>query len=180
MKKLFALVLVALLLIPSAWAETDLASLDPSAFAQATDEALQHVIDLARNELFRRQNEKTDGMTYLADQDGILFYLTGNYRIKNYPDDSFFYLEYILINDSDAQVSAKKESCYLNGWVSPLSVGCTVDPGKKIKDEFLIKLTDFGITSIEEIEEVEMTLYLRNAETSKKTYLPTVTLYFGE
>ena len=149
-----------------------------SDFSAYSDEELQRTLDAIRNELYKRQTEKSEDMIFLADQDGVQLYLTGNYWVKNYSSSFYLHIEYIFINDSDVQISVKKDSCYLNGWAASLGVSCKADPGKKVKDEFSIELTDLGITNLEEIDEVEISVYLRNEETTNRTYLPAVTIYF--
>lgn len=126
-------------------------------FASMTDEELHALVDGARNELANRELAATAD-TVLIDQDDVKVYLTGEHKVSS--NGSYLYMEAVVVNDSDKQISILIDSSSINGW-DVFSTGISeTNPGKKQKGEFDFSLEDAGISSYEEIEEIEMELYL--------------------
>lgn len=169
MKKLPALFLVLILLFSTCFAE----GLD---YSSMTDAQLHDIVDAARNELAKRELT-TAGNTVLLDQDGVQVYLTGDYTITG--SSKYLVLDVVVINDSDKNISVSIDSdCSINGWAVS-TMGCGETPaGKKKRAELSFKLSDAGISTYEEIEDIEMTLYLYDMdkwETVSRT--ETITLH---
>lgn len=175
MKKLLALVLAVLVLIPSAWAEVDLSSLDYSTFSEASDEDLQRILDLARNELFLRRENAHNEYQYLVDMDDVKIYLTGEYSVYS----GRLFLEYVFINDTDFTVSIYTDDCYVNGWKAYSGLISETQPHKKSKGKLDVKISDADIYDYSALEEIEWHFHARAKEKySAKIELDPVTIYF--
>lgn len=159
MKKMLSLFLVLLLVCTAAFAE----GLD---FPAMTEEELHEIISAARNELTKRELVASEKLV-IFEAEGVQVYLTGEHRVYG-TDTVFLDLEAVVINDSDVPVSLSTAACSVNGWnVWNMGISST-SVGKKQKGNFNINLTDAEISSYEEIEEIEFSLYLVNAETYQR------------
>ena len=161
MKKMFSLFLVLLLVCTTAFSFAE--GLDYSAM---TSEELYEIISAARNELTKRELVASEKLV-IFEAEGVQVYLTGEHRVYG-TDSVFLDLEAVVINDSDVPVSLSTAACSVNGWdVWNMGISST-SAGKKQKSNFNINLTDAEISTYEEIEEIEFTLYLVNSETYKR------------
>jgi len=161
MKKVFSVLLMLVLICTAGFATAE--GLD---YSSMSDEELHATISSARNELTRRELIAEEKLV-IFEADNVQAYLTGNYEVYG-SDTVFLNLEAVIINDSDATVSLMTEACCINGWdVWSMGIANT-SAGKKHKGNFNIKLTDAEIATFEEIEEIEFTFYLSNAETYKR------------
>lgn len=151
MKKVFA-ILLAVLFVCSFCA----AGAEGTDFAAMSDEELHALVDGARNELAKRELTAAEG-TVLFEQEGVTVYLTGEHKI-GYSGE--LELEAVVVNDSDLEVDVFLDSASINGWdVYNSGIG-EVSAGKKKKDYFAFNLEDAEISSYEEVEDIDMALYL--------------------
>ena len=149
MKKTLSFFIALLVLLTcTAFAE---AALDYTAM---TDEQLHQIIDEARNELTKREMVAAENLV-LFEQDGVTVYLTGAYEPWG-SDNVYLDLEAVVINDSDKTVSILIDACSINGWDVYSSGVSDTSAGKKQKGQLEFLLTDAGISTYEEIEEVEI------------------------
>ena len=129
-------------------------------FTAMTDDELHALVDGARNELAKRELVVAED-TVILEQEGVTVYLTGEHEI-DYSGN--LNLEAVVVNDSDREISVFLDSASINGWdVFNVGIGET-SVGKKQKGFFLFQLEDAEISSYEEVEDIEMTLYLFDAE----------------
>lgn len=156
MKKLISALLVALMLL-----SVTLAVAEGIDFASMTDDELLAVIDGARNEQAKRILTAAAD-TVIVDQDGVTIYLTGNNRIDEYGPELF--IEAVVVNDTDKNIDVYVDSASVNGW-NVEAYGITeTSAGKKQKGEFSAYLDDAEVSTIEEIEEIELELYIADAD----------------
>ena len=157
MKKLFVVVL-AFMLCSVALAE----GLD---WTSMTDDELHSIIDHARNELTKRElvaGEKT----VLVDQDGIQFYLTGEYEFADRDvDRKMVELQTVLINDSSNNVGITIDSLYVNGWNIFALCGAQAAAGKRDKSTIDMNVFDAEVTAFEDIKEMEFTIKVYDLDT---------------
>lgn len=135
-------------------------------FASMTDEELHDLINAARNELKVREliAEKD---TVILEQDGVKVYLTGNYEVKDYTSSSgriLLRLEAVVVNDTDTTVSIMFDASVVNGWDVGNSAIVDVSSGHKKKDNFEFTISDAEISSYEEIEDMELSMYVYDAD----------------
>ncbi len=159
MKRTLALLFALLMLCGTCLAE----GLD---YPSMTDEQLHAVIDAARNELSKRELV-LDGKTLLFEKEGVSVYLTSDFKADTIVTDSWHYMRasVIVVNDSDLNVRVGIDSMSVNGWEVSCTGFSSVAPGKKSKDELYFNALDTDVTSVEEIETVEITFRLANADT---------------
>lgn len=175
MRRLFALLMAAMLLlaVPAFAEETD--------FASMTDEALHALIDGARNELVKRELV-AGGKILLFEQDGVQLYLTGNYTVQSWGEGKpVLQLEGIVINDTEQMIGVYIDTVAVNGW--DVYGGCiiNVDPGKKKKASFEIRLYDGEAMTYEEIEEITFNFRVSESSTYKKLFdAPDITVQFNQ
>lgn len=175
MRRLFALLMAAMLLlaVPAFAEETD--------FASMTDEALHALIDGARNELVKRELV-AGGKILLFEQDGVQLYLTGNYTVQSLGEGKpVLQLEGIVINDTEQMIGVYIDTVAVNGW--DVYGGCiiNVDPGKKKKASFEIRLYDGEAMTYEEIEEITFNFRVSESSTYKKLFdAPDITVQFNQ
>lgn len=156
MKKLaLILAIVILVVFASAFAE----GMD---FASMSDEQLQMIIDGAQTELANRKGDSVnDGI--LIDQDGVKVYLTGNHEIWG-NESLYLDLEVVVENNSDKTISILIDSMSVNGWnVYGFGVSDT-QPGKKQKGNLEFCLSEAGISTYEEVEEIEFIFTIYDSE----------------
>lgn len=142
-----------------------------------TDEQLHKIIDLAKNELLKRELIAQEKLI-IFDQDGVQLYLTGEYKFRL----PYMELNAVVINNSDVTVAFSTDyKVSVNGWEvwgDPDYLGKT-SPGKKHKGNFTIKIEDAEVGSFDEIEEIEFNLTLVNADTNRViSTAPTVTVHY--
>ncbi len=174
MKKVLAAFLALLLLCGSCLAE----GLD---YASMTDAQLHDIVNAARNELTRRELV-AEGKTLLFEQDGVSVYLTSGFEADSIHTDAWYFMRagVIVVNDSDINVRVGIESMSVNGWEVSNSGFSSVSPGKKAKDELAFNAADTDITAVEEIETIEITFRLSNADTYRFfADVPAITLHFN-
>ena len=158
MKRLFALVLAMTLIGSSALAlEIDWSTL--------SDDEIRTVIAEAQTELSSRAPlpEGTlpiaDG-TVLLDQDGILVTLTGKVETMG----TLMELEVIVENNSSKGIYVNVSSSSINGWEVFGAGIADIGAGKKKKGDLMFTLDDASISSPSEIEELELTLSVADAD----------------
>lgn len=149
-------------------------------YASMSDEELHAVVDGARNELASRELTMA-GDTVLLDQDGVKVYLTGEKSISPFGSYTFLRLETIVVNDSDVNASVSIESASVNGWeISGTGITKT-SAGKKQKGDLSFDIAPSGAQSLEEIEDLEITLRLSDSDTFRFYGDPvTITLHPAE
>lgn len=158
MKKYIAMILILVLSITSmiAFAEgIDVTSM--------TDEELRAIVSSARNELAKRELDAAAD-TVLFDAEGVKMYLTGNSRVSN--DGEFAYFEVVVVNDTDVEVGITVDSASINGWDVFGSDVYGTSAGKKQKAEMFFKISDAEISTIEEIDDMELTFRLFDSTNS--------------
>lgn len=129
-------------------------------FSAMTDEELHEIINSARNELKKRELLFAED-TALIDQDKVKVYLTGKYEIVEYfyPEDQIgVAFEAIVINDSDKTIGINFDSATVNGWDVGYGGISEVTAGHKKKVELELYISDAGISTFEEIEDVVFAL----------------------
>ena len=145
MKKLFALLLALLLIGSVALAET----ID---FASMTDEELNTLIAGAQAEL----KSRSGGEEYWYNDGGIVVYPAGASKFDNIMNT----VDYAIAveNGSDKTINVSCEFV-VNGWeATTLGVIDDVAPGKSKKDFASIFVKDFGVTSLEDVETLEVSI----------------------
>ena len=157
MKRLICALLAALMLL------CGMAVAEEIDFASMDDSALHAMIDGARNELTKRELIAAEN-TVLFEQDGVTVYLTGDHEV--WGSDSYYLdMGVVLVNDSEKTVFLTVNTAYINGW-EVYGGGITdTDAGKKQKANLDFGISDAGITTYEEIEEIEINFWLCDAET---------------
>ena len=151
MKKLLVVLMVCALLCSSALAaETDLSAMSVA--------ELQEVINAARSEILRR-TARNDGTLFVVDEaDGLQIYITG----KGETDWSEAYqLEAVVINGTQQAVTISFDNVVINGWeTEPFGNQIpNIGAGKKKKGSIPLTLKDAELTSVSQIEEVEITFH---------------------
>ncbi len=148
MKKLLIVLLCALLVFTPALAED---------YSTKSVDELHAIINDVRTELLKRElviGEKT----LLFESNGVSLYLTGDY------EDSWagFQLNVIVINDSDKTISVTPDNlkASVNGWDVTCMSSTQVNAGKKLKGYFTFSLDEADVSSVSEIEEIELRLYI--------------------
>lgn len=171
MKKLIAL-LLALLFCACA------ASASEIDWSGMTDDEIKGIIAEAQAELSKRSPAVEGALpiaegTVLLDRDGILATLTGKVDTLG----SLMTLEVIVENNSAEPIFLNVHSSSINGW-EVFGAGISdIGAGKKKKGDLMFTLDDAGISSPSEIEELELTLSVANADTWSTTFTTdTITL----
>ena len=162
MKKLFAIIVCAILMISVACAED---------YSKMSTEELQTALDAIRNELLTR--DPAFGENYILYDDGeIQLYFTGTYSARDHSfDKDVVVVEFdaILVNKSQNNVRLVIGDCYVNGWSASASEELgSLKAGKKAKGTIRINtsaVTSKGISK--ELEEIELEFVIRNADTKK-------------
>ena len=173
MKRLICALLAALMLL------CGMAVAEEIDFASMDDSALHAMIDGARNELTKRELIAAEN-TVLFEQDGVTVYLTGNYDVWGYDEDNYLDLEAVLVNESDKMLYVTVRYAYINGWEVSGGAFSDTDAGKKAKDTLQFYLTDAGVATYEEIEDIEMTFAIVDSATYETiTVLEPITVHFN-
>ncbi len=151
-------------------------------YASLSDDELHLVISKARNELAKRElNAEKDAV--LFEQDGVTVYLTG----KDSFEEDKYDLEYaplkigvILINDSDRNIGVNLKNPAVNGWDVSSSLAPSVSANKKAKGVIELNVFDAEITSLDDLEELEVSFELYDTD-SYDTFAEVgpVTLHFN-
>ena len=169
MRKFLAILFAALLLCGSCLAE----GLD---YASMTDDQLHAIVDAARNELAKRELV-AEGDTLLFEKDGVSVYLTSDFEANSY---GRMRAKVVIINDSDKNMGVGIDSLCVNGWELTTLGFSTVSAGKKSKDELYFDGEDAEITSVEEIETIEITFHTYDGDTYQTiSKIDPVTLHFN-
>lgn len=173
MKKIFACLLAALLLISIT---TTIA--EEMDFASMSDDELHALVDGARNELAKRELSAAED-TVILEQDGVNVYLTGNKEIQDYSNE--LQIEAVVVNDTNKNISVIIDSASVNGWNVFGSGISTTTAGKKQKGSFWLYLDGADVSALEEVEDVELSLYLYDDDSYETIGDKlTVELHFGE
>ena len=158
MKKFISMILILVLSIAATFAFAE--GVDVSSM---TDEELRAIVDSARNELVKRELT-AEADTVLFDAEGVKMYLTGNSRVSS--DGEYAYFEVVVVNDTDVEVGITVESASINGWDVFGSDVYGTSAGKKQKAEMFFKIADAEISTIEEIDDLELTFRLFDSDNS--------------
>lgn len=173
MKKLFSVLMVLVLIFSTA------ALAEGIDFASMNDAALHAMIDGARNELAKRELIATEN-TVLFEQDGVQVYLTGENEV--WGSDGYYALNLgvVLINESDSSVFVTANAAYVNGW-EVYGGGITdTAAGKKQRAAIDFTISEAGISTIEEIEELEIEFWVCDSESYMAiAELEPVTIHFN-
>ena len=165
MKRIFSLVLTSILLlsISSAFAQ-DCSSL--------TDAELKEQFYLIRNELSNR-GLKAENKTVLLDQNGVTIYLDGSPYIGTNWTPTQFVIPVIIVNNTDKNIYISIQKSSLNGWAVTASAHLTTVPnGKKAKVQFIFKLSDSDIETIDDFDDVEFTLTIIDTDNYSVDVVP--------
>lgn len=174
--KLVALTISLLLLYGAACAD----SFD---YSTLSSEELHAMLDGVRNELLIREIH-AGGETVLLDQDGVFVYLDGTVEVNHSKSGGdYLHLGVVVVNNTDKQVSIRNiDGCvHVNGWEIVSGGVDKVDPGKRKADEFLIKLNNAKISTLEEVEEIEFEIFAYEGTDQKSiiTQGEEVTIHFN-
>ena len=159
MKKIVAMIIVMALCASVAFAlEIDWASM--------TDDEIRAIIAEAQGELAKRASIAEGTLpiaegTVLIDQGGILVTLTGKVETMG----TLMELEVIVENNSDTPIYVNVTGSSINGWEVFGAGIADIGAGKKKKGDLMFTLEDASINSPSEIEELELTLSVANADT---------------
>lgn len=174
MKKLFSLILLVALLIPTyALAEIDWTGMDVA--------TIQTEIDRARAEILTRDIKTSEKGTILLEADGLVVKMTEFAVEKSWDGTYTLRLNYTVANNSDKPMGFRTDTCYLNGWEVGGSLYSNLEAGKKAKEEasFYNIDVDAEVSSLEELEELEMTMLTFDPNTyMTETDDIKVTVYF--
>lgn len=158
LRKIMAVVLVMALCASAALAsEID--------WAGMTDDEIRAIIAEAQAELAKRAPvaEGTlpiaDG-TVLIDQGDILVTLTGKVETMG----TLMELEVIVENNSDTPIYVNVTGSSINGWEVFGAGIADIGAGKKKKGDLMFTLDDASINSPSEIDELELTLSVADAD----------------
>lgn len=166
MKKLTAVILTLLLVSTSVGALTDVSSM--------SNEELRAMIDSARNELVKRELTVTENAV-LFDRDGVSFYLTGNTKIE-YGE---LQVEGVLINGTDKTIALVADLASVNGWTVVCGGITSTAAGKRNKEYFGFYLSNSDVTTIDDVEDVELVIIAFNTETYENVFrTEPITIYF--
>ena len=155
MKRFVSVFLVVLMILNMVFAEgIDVTSM--------TDEELYALVDSARNELSKRELDAAAD-TVLFDAEGVKMYLTGNNYVNG---GEYAYFEVVVVNDTDTEVAVTIESASINGWDVASNGVYGTSAGKKQKGEMFFHISDAEISTIEEIDDLELTFRLFDSTNS--------------
>jgi len=172
MKRLISVILTLLMFVSCfAIAEgTDFSAMD--------DATLHAMINGARNELTKREMVAAENIV-LFEQDGVSVYLTGKHEV--WGSDSYYLdLEAVLVNDSAASVYLYIDTAYVNGWEVYAGGITDTAAGKKQKANIDFSISEAGITTYEEIEEIEVNIWLCDSESYEAiAVLEPITVHFN-
>lgn len=160
MKKLLSMLLVLVLLLPTmALAEIDWTGMDAA--------TIQMEIDRARAEILTRDIKLPEKGTVLVDADGVVVTLTSAAVEKSWDGSYGLVLNYTVANNSDKAMGFRDDDCYINGWKVSGSISSSLEAGKKAKESATIYHIDVDadVTTIEEIEELQITFLTFDAST---------------
>jgi len=158
-KKIVAVALMMILCATAAFA----AEID---WASMTDDEIRSIIAEAQEELAKRAPVAEGALriaegTVLIDRDGILVTLTGKIETMG----TLMELEVIVENNSAEPIYVNVSGSSINGWEVFGAGLADIGSGKKKKGDLMFTLDDANINSPSEIEELELTLSVANADT---------------
>lgn len=172
MKKLICFVLVAMILVPCAFAETD--------YSKLSTEELQKELGLIRNELFSRSIQIGKNQL-IFDKDGLQLYTTGKTEFRSYTDRAYYVIEVIFVNNTDKKLSLHTDSCIVNGWEVYCGIVGETSPNTKKRDKLEILVSDAMIEKEEEIEDIRIDFYsFCMSDFNHKIVIPQITLVLGD
>lgn len=125
-------------------------------FSTMTDDDLTTMIDMARNEIYRRELVyHDDEIIVLDDYEGITFKLT-SINTHDLDINNRITIGYIYINNSNSESSVFIDRCAVNGWECKNHGATTSDAGHKKKDQFILYANEAGLEEDEKAEEIEI------------------------
>lgn len=144
-----------------------------------TDDEISAIIAAGQAELASRNPVSSDDVlhmtegTVLLDQNGILVTLSGKIETMG----SMMQLEVIIENNSSDPIYLNVTGSSINGWEVFGSGVADIGAGKKKKGDLMFILSDAEIERPDQIEELELTLSVANADTWNKIFdADTITL----
>ena len=158
LRKIMTVVIVMVLCASSALAsEIDWGSM--------TEDEIRAVIAEAQDELAKRAPVAEGTLpiaegTVLIDQGGILVTLTGKVETMG----TLMELEVIVENNSNTPIYVNVTGSSINGWEVFGAGIADIGAGKKKKGDLMFTLDDASINSPSEIEELELTLSVADAD----------------
>lgn len=157
MRKLFALVLVALMMFCS------VASAEAIDLSAMTQEELIALIDNARLELTKYLPEVADG-TVLYEDESICITFTGYIEVE--PSYDQLAIGVIIENYTDTNLGVMLENVSCNGWAIWES-SIDVPANKKAKERFCFMngVTDAELETVEDVQDIEADLHYYDTET---------------
>ena len=155
---LFAIIILLTALLPSA------AFADVPDLSGRTDSEVYEILNSIRNEIVSRDLIRHEDIV-LIDQNDVQVYLTGNYEIEEYYSGEIaIELEAVVINNSDKKIGVRPDAASINGWEVDYSGISDISAGKKKKDDIELRISDAGISSFEEIEDIELTMLVYDGD----------------
>lgn len=161
MKRFVSVFLIALMILSIASTTVFAEGIDVTSM---TDEELHAIVDSARNELAKRELTAAAD-TVLFDAEGVKMYLTGNSHVSS--NGEFAYFEVVVVNDTETEVAVTIDSASINGWDVASNGVYGTSAGKKQKGEMFFHISDAEISTIEEIDDLELTFRLFDSDNSK-------------
>ncbi len=165
MKRIISLVLTTILLF-------SMSSALGQDYSSISDTELKKQYYSIRNELTNR-GLKAENKTVLLDKNGVTIYLDGSPYIGTNWTPTQFVVPVIIVNNTDKNIYISIQKSSLNGWaVTSSAHNSTVPNGKKAKVQFIFKLSDSDVETIDDFEDVEFTITIINTENYSDDIVP--------
>ncbi|MBQ1790533.1 MAG: hypothetical protein II008_10155 [Oscillospiraceae bacterium] len=172
MRKLFALLLVLLLIGGIAIAET----VD---YTSMTDEDIYQLIDSAKAEIERRGLIGNAENATVFDEQGVTIVIT-SFEINT---DHWMYKPALVVrvtavNTSNKDMSICVDNAAINGWEVDQEGMIDLAAGHREKAKFVFNLEDAEVTIADELETLEIKFYYYTPESRDVVYTDPVTVTF--
>lgn len=169
MKKLAAIILIALLIIPTAYAIE---------WKDMTDEEIIAEINKAKAELLIRGLIGVDGNITVVDESGITIVITSLSLDTSYwAYNPALFIDYIIVNESDDDHDCYIDNLAINGWEVDTVGYCSAAAGHKAKGTIKVDAKSADIAVFDDIEALEISFIYEDKNGYKHT--PPVTVYFN-
>lgn len=174
MKRIISMLLISILLLSASrgYAE-EISSL--------TDEQINQLYDIVRNEIARR-GLVAENKVVIYDSDNIQLYINGDVFIEkpSFTKEIKLIIPVIIINNSDKSIEFLIQDSSVNGWAVEGYLLDGVPARKKAKSEIYFYVEDIEIESIDDFEDAEFILDIRDKEHPFTTMLSTLIKVFSK
>ena len=153
MKKIIACILILIIMASSASAYADVD------WNSMSNDQIADEINRGRAVIASRMPDDPNHLT-VVNQDGIEIYLTrAGQIVENYDGKTYIQLEAVVVNGIDTEINIGDNGCCINGWAVDTAGIIQVPAGRMKKDYLGFCLTDAGISTMEEIKDMDFRLY---------------------